>query len=201
VAFIGLIIASPVMLVIAATIKLTSPGPVLYKQTRIGVDRRSHRPRRGTDRQDDDAGGRPFTILKFRTMRHCPPSETRQVWATPCDPRVTRVGAVLRRFRLDELPQLINVLRGDMNVVGPRPEQPEIVRDLRDKIGGYAQRHCVRPGITGLAQTMLPYDQTLDDVKRKIALDLEYVRRRSPLQDLQIMARTPLVMLGRRGAL
>jgi lipopolysaccharide/colanic/teichoic acid biosynthesis glycosyltransferase len=113
---------------------------------------------------------------------------------------VTPIGRILRRFRLDELPQLVNVLRGDMNIVGPRPEQPEIVRELRRRVEGYQDRSCVRPGITGLAQTSLGYDQSIDDVKKKVALDLEYVRHRSAMHDLRIMARTPMVMIGGRGA-
>jgi len=197
VAIAGLVIASPVMLAIAMLITVTSPGPVFYRQRRVGQDRRS-----GSRADDDErnVGGRPFTIFKFRTMRAARAGE-RPVWASRGDPRVTRLGRALRATRLDELPQLVNVLLGDMNVVGPRPEQVEIARELRSKIPGYALRHRVLPGITGLAQTTLGYDQSLDDVRRKIALDLEYVRQRSPINDIRIMARTPLVMLGGRGAL
>ena len=201
VACVGLAVASPVMLVIALLIKLTSPGPVFYKQTRVGLDRRAGRNGYSTQPAERDTGGRLFTILKFRTMHYCKPSAERQVWAAPDDPRITPIGAVLRKFRLDELPQLLNVLRGDMNVVGPRPEQPQIVQRLRNAVENYELRHCVRPGITGLAQTMLAYDQSVEDVRRKLALDLEYVRKRSFLHDLRIMLRTPSVMLGRRGAI
>lgn len=198
VAIVGLILVSPLMLVIAIAIKATSRGPVFYKQTRVGRNRRG----RLYDRDDAgrNVGGRPFTILKFRTMRAARGDQP-QVWATRADPRITRVGRVLRALRLDELPQLVNVLQGHMNVVGPRPEQPDIARELRRKVEGYAARHVVRPGITGLAQTSLAYDQSLDDVRKKVALDLEYVRHFSPLHDLRIMAKTPLVMLGMRGAL
>ena len=191
----ALLLALPLMLVIAIAVKATSPGPVLYRQRRIGVNRRA----RAGGREDD--GGRPFTMLKFRTMRHCAPSQERQVWASQNDPRITPIGRILRQFRLDELPQLVNVLYGDMNVVGPRPEQPQIARELREQIEGYGDRHYVRPGITGLAQTTLGYDQSVDDVRKKLALDLEYVRRQSPMHDLLIMFRTPAVMFGRRGAL
>lgn len=201
VALIGLVIVSPAMLVIAVLVKLTSRGPVLYRQTRVGLDRRTVPGPEDSASDAHNAGGRPFTILKFRTMHYCAPSAERQVWATENDPRITPLGRVLRKFRLDELPQLLNVLRGDMNVVGPRPEQPEIVRRLRCAIVGYAQRHYVRPGITGLAQTTLAYDQSIDDVRKKVELDLEYVRKRSALHDLRIMMRTPSVMIGRRGAL
>jgi lipopolysaccharide/colanic/teichoic acid biosynthesis glycosyltransferase len=127
-------------------------------------------------------------------------SPAAQVWASPDDPRVTRVGRILRQYRLDELPQLWNVLRGDMNFVGPRPEQPEIVLRLNQHIGGYTRRNRVLPGITGWAQVNQHYDQCMDDVRRKLELDLEYIERRSPLMDLRIMARTCPVVLFRRGA-
>ncbi len=123
-----------------------------------------------------------------------------QVWARPDDPRVTRLGRVLRKYRLDELPQLFNVLRGDMNIVGPRPEQPQIFAELRRQIGGYARRQRVRPGITGWAQVNLHYDTSVESVRQKVAYDLEYVARQSLAEDLRIMARTVPVVLFRRGA-
>jgi lipopolysaccharide/colanic/teichoic acid biosynthesis glycosyltransferase len=196
VAFIGLVIMAPLMALIAVLIKATSPGPVIYTQVRIGWDRRSGRVPRGDD--ESDTCGQPFTIYKFRTMTVGGPGAA-QVWAQRNDPRITKVGRILRKFRLDELPQLYNVLIGTMNVVGPRPEQPDIVKRLRTSIRHYADRQRVLPGITGLAQVTLKYDQTVDDVRRKVALDLEYVRRRCPLEDLRIMARTTLVMLGAHG--
>jgi lipopolysaccharide/colanic/teichoic acid biosynthesis glycosyltransferase len=199
VALAGIVVASPLMAVIAVLIKITSRGPVLYTQVRVGLNRRARRATGRSGSRDDEPAGRPFTIYKFRTMRAA--ISTPQVWARPDDPRITPIGRALRRFRLDELPQLFNVVRGDMNVVGPRPEQPNIAARLKFQVAGYVARHLVRPGITGLAQVELPYDQNLDDVRRKVALDLEYVRHRSPLQDLRIMVRTPMVMLGRRGAL
>ena len=124
-----------------------------------------------------------------------------QVWARADDNRITPVGRVLRKLRLDELPQLWNVLRGDMNVVGPRPEQPRIFVALAEQIEGYQRRQRVRPGITGWAQINLAYDRSVDDVRQKLAFDLEYIRNQSALEDLRIMLRTPAVMLGRRGAL
>ena len=196
VAAVGLVATLPLMLVIAALIRLTSRGPAIYRQRRVGVDRRGPGPT-GRGRRLVDYGGQPFTMYKFRTM--VTRDGARQVWARPDDPRVTMVGRVLRKFRLDELPQLWNVLRGQMNLVGPRPEQPDIALQLRDQIEGYALRSRVRPGITGWAQVNLPYDRCLDDVRRKVALDLEYIRRQSTLQDLKIMLRTVPVMLGRRG--
>ena len=122
-----------------------------------------------------------------------------QVWASPDDPRVTSVGRVLRKYRLDELPQLINVLLGDMNIVGPRPEQPKIVVDLQQQINAYNMRHKVRPGITGWAQINHHYDRSIEDVRRKVSLDLEYIRRRSLSEDLKIMLRTVPVVVLRKG--
>ncbi len=203
VAVIGIIVAAPVMLIVAALVKLTSPGPALYTQPRVGLDRRGSRDRRRSprvsgsrDRRGKDRGGRIFTIYKFRTMR----SDRRgtQTWATQNDPRVTPVGRVLRSTRLDELPQLFNVLRGDMNIVGPRPEQPAIFEELSQSVEQYRHRQRVLPGITGLAQVNMGYDQTLDDVRKKVGFDLEYIRRRSALEDLTIMAKTMPVMVFRR---
>ena len=137
-------------------------------------------------------------IWKFRTMRA--DTGSAQVWASRGDPRVTPLGRVLRGFRLDELPQFINVLTGDMNIVGPRPEQPKIATELRTQIDGYEERLAVAPGITGLAQVTLGYDSDLEGVRKKVALDLLYVHARSPWLDLMIMLQTPMVMLLRRGA-
>ena len=199
VAAFGLVVTFPLMLIIAALIKLTSRGPVLFTQTRVGLDRRALSGAGGNTRRHTDLGGTPFTMYKFRTMR--PADETSpQVWAQPEDARVTPLGAVLRKFRLDELPQLFNVLRGDMNIVGPRPEQPTIFVYLREQVEGYQRRQRVRPGITGWAQINQGYDTSVDDVRRKVRFDLEYIRRQSALEDLRIMARTVPVMLGRRGA-
>ena len=199
VATIGLIVAFPLMLLIAALIKLTSRGPVLFTQTRVGLDRRALSGAGGNTRRHTDLGGTPFTMYKFRTMR--PADETTsETWAQPEDGRVTALGQVLRKFRLDELPQLFNVLKGDMNIVGPRPEQPTIFVYLREQIEGYQRRQRVRPGITGWAQINQGYDTSVDDVRRKVRYDLEYIRRQSALEDLRIMARTLPVMLRRRGA-
>jgi lipopolysaccharide/colanic/teichoic acid biosynthesis glycosyltransferase len=197
VAAVGIVITAPVMLLTALIVKLTSPGPVIFRQTRVGVDRRGSRAPNPTIRRTHDVGGKPFSIYKFRTMRT--DSGTAQVWASKDDDRVTAVGRVIRKYRLDELPQLFNVLRGDMNVVGPRPEQPKLFEDLRQKIDRYPARQQVLPGITGWAQINLSYDSCLDDVRKKLDCDLEYIRRRSTLEDLRIMARTLPVMLGKRG--
>ena len=199
VAAIALILVAPVMALIAIAIKLSSPGPILFRQTRVGIDRRSPLQESGNWRRQVDYGGRLFTLYKFRTMHHRP-SEQRQVWATKEDPRIFPVGAFLRRYRLDELPQLFNVLLGNMNLVGPRPEQPEIFLDLREQIDQYPRRQRVLPGITGLAQVNQHYDTCLEDVKRKVAYDLEYIRRQSAMEDLRIMLQTvPSVLLKKNG--
>jgi lipopolysaccharide/colanic/teichoic acid biosynthesis glycosyltransferase len=196
VAVVGLVIAAPVMAVIALLIRLTSPGPVLFMQTRVGLDRRNPKVD-ANGRRHLDLGGQPFRIYKFRTMYVQP--KTEQVWARPDDPRITPVGRVLRKYRLDELPQLLNVLRGDMNIVGPRPEQPGIVTDLQQQITSYQLRHKVRPGITGWAQINHHYDRSIEDVRRKVSLDLEYIGRQSFTEDLKIMLRTVPVVVLRKG--
>jgi lipopolysaccharide/colanic/teichoic acid biosynthesis glycosyltransferase len=201
VAALGLVLALPLLLVIALAVRLSSRGPVLYTQTRVGIDRRGGRSTVDISRRRTDMGGRPFTIYKFRTMTTRPPhAEGAEVWARPDDPRVTTVGRVLRKYRLDELPQLWNVLRGDMNIVGPRPEQPSIFVTLRTQIEGYGARQRVRPGITGWAQVNHSYDQCLDDVRKKVSLDLEYIARQSFAEDVKIMALTVPVMVLRKGA-
>jgi lipopolysaccharide/colanic/teichoic acid biosynthesis glycosyltransferase len=199
VAAVALVISIPIMVLIALAVKLTSRGPILYHQQRVGHDRRRYRgPGMANGRRASDQGGKLFTMYKFRTMYVREVDQ--QVWARPDDPRITPVGRILRKYRLDELPQLINVIRGEMNIVGPRPEQPEIFRNLRSQVEGYAERQAVLPGITGWAQVNHHYDQCLDDVRRKVGLDLEYIRKRSPAEDLRIMARTLPVMVRRKGS-
>ncbi len=197
VAAIGLVVAVPVMALVALAVRLSSPGPILYRQTRIGLDRR--RGFGGNSRRVVDLGGKPFTIYKFRTMTVRTDQGPAEEWARPDDPRVTRVGRVLRRYRLDELPQLVNVLKGDMNVVGPRPEQPTIFATMRRQVPGYPIRQRARPGITGLAQISHHYDETVEDVRTKVAYDLEYLQRQSLAEDLRIMARTLPAMALKRG--
>lgn len=199
VAAVGLVVAAPVMLAIAAVIKITSRGPVVYTQRRVGINRRSAGAQENHRRQRD-LGGRLFTIYKFRTMTASPTAAEAQVWASPDDPRVTPVGRFLRKYRLDELPQLLNVLRGDMNIVGPRPEQPNIFLRLREQISDYGVRQRVLPGITGWAQINHHYDANLEDVRRKVAFDLEYVARCSALHDFLIMVKTLPVMVLKKGA-
>lgn len=198
-AFVALVCLLPVFALIALAIKLTSRGPVFYSQVRVGVDRRS-RGAPAHERRVYDLGGLPFTLHKFRTMRVNAESDGRAVWAGENDHRVTAVGRLLRRTRLDELPQLYNVLRGEMNIVGPRPERPTIFADLRESIPQYPMRQRVKPGITGLAQILQPYDACVDDVRRKVEYDLDYMRKQSLVGDLKIMTMTVPVMLFGRGA-
>jgi len=199
VALVALILAAPLMLVIATAIKLTSRGPVFYSQSRVGWDRRSREPRRSVPRRRKDLGGRPFQIYKFRSMYLNAEHLTGAVWAAREDPRVTRLGRYLRQYRLDELPQLFNVLKGDMNIVGPRPERPSIFSDLREEIEDYSRRQRARPGITGLAQINQQYDTSLDDVRNKVRFDLEYIGRQGLWEDVRIMFKTIPVVLFRRG--
>lgn len=198
-ASLGLILAAPVMLVFAVLVKLTSPGPIFYTQARVGLNRRrAFRSTSAYDRRTRDLGGRPFMILKFRTMQ-MGAEKNGAVWAVKKDARVTRVGRVMRKYRIDELPQLINVIRGEMNIVGPRPERPSIFSRLCDDIAEYPLRQRARPGITGWAQVNQAYDTNLDDVKQKVRYDLEYIERQGVAEDLMIMARTVPVMIFRRG--
>ncbi len=194
-----LAVVSPVMIVTALLIRLTSRGPALYTQTRVGLDRRWNRTRALHERRREDLGGIPFEIYKFRSMRVDAELDGQAVWASKNDDRVTRLGRFLRATRIDELPQMWNVVRGDMNIVGPRPERPSIFVRLREQIDEYPIRQRVRPGITGLAQVSNPYDASVDDVRRKVFFDLEYMRRQSLYTDIVIMLRTIPVMLFRIG--
>jgi sugar transferase (PEP-CTERM system associated) len=176
---VALFLAVPLMLVVAAAIRLDSKGPIVYRQRRAGFR------------------GRPFEMLKFRSMQADAELESGPQWALPNDPRITRTGKYLRRFRLDELPQFINVLRGGMSVVGPRPE---IVDLLRQRIPYYDQRHAGRPGITGWAQVQYGYGANLEDALRKLEFDLFYLKNLSPLLDLLILLETGRIVLFGRGA-
>jgi lipopolysaccharide/colanic/teichoic acid biosynthesis glycosyltransferase len=198
-ALLALIAVLPLLLLIAIAIKLTSRGPVLYTQERVGLDRRLPGDDAGNRRRTVDLGGRPFTIYKFRTMRVDAEQGTGAVWATQNDPRITPVGRFLRQYRLDEIPQLLNVLRGEMNIVGPRPERPTIFAELRGHISEYPLRQRAKPGITGLAQINHHYDRSLEDVRTKVRYDLEYISRRSLWEDLRIMLQTIPVVFLRRG--
>jgi len=198
VAAVALVLLLPLIALVALAIKLTSRGPVFYRQTRVGLDRR-YRHSSTSDRRQYNHGGKLFEMYKFRTMRVDAEIDGRAVWAQKQDPRVTAIGRFLRRSRIDEVPQLYNVLRGEMNIVGPRPERPTIFATLRADIPEYHMRQRVKPGITGWAQINQSYDACVDDVRRKVRYDLEYLKRQSVVEDLRIMSMTLPVMLFRRG--
>ncbi len=198
-ALIALVVTMPIMILVAALVRFTSRGSVLYTQVRVGLDRRTAAAAAQNHRRKQDLGGQPFTIYKFRTMRADAEQGSGAVWAQQQDPRVTAVGGLLRQYRLDELPQLFNVLKGEMNIVGPRPERPTIFAELREHIAEYPLRQRAKPGITGLAQINHHYDRSLEDVRTKVHYDLEYIRRQSVAEDLRIMLKTVPVILLRRG--
>jgi lipopolysaccharide/colanic/teichoic acid biosynthesis glycosyltransferase len=178
-----LVLTSPLIGLAMVLVKLTSRGPMAYTQQRVGY------------------GGRVFTIYKIRTMIDNCESLTGPRWCVPGDPRVTPVGGVLRKLHIDELPQLLNVLKGDMSLVGPRPERPEFVTKLECEIPHYQARHAVFPGITGLAQLHLPPDTEVAHVERKLTFDLYYARHAGLLLDLKILLGTCLKVLGLPAAL
>ena len=171
----------PLMAVVALLIKLDSAGPVLYRQERVGLH------------------GRVFTVLKFRSMRVDAEAGTPR-WASKQDPRVTRIGGVMRLTRIDELPQILNVLKGEMSFVGPRPERPHFVEQLEQVIPLYRERNWVKPGITGWAQVNYPYGASIEDAREKLAYDLYYVKNRSLMLDLLILVSTVRVILFQEGA-
>jgi exopolysaccharide biosynthesis polyprenyl glycosylphosphotransferase len=182
ISIVGAIVTLPIMLLVALAVKLTSPGPALYRQTRVGKN------------------GAPFLLYKFRSMRADAEAQTGAVWASKDDPRTTPVGKFLRRLRLDELPQFFNVLRGEMSLVGPRPERPEFVKTLSEQIPYYRQRHCVKPGITGWAQINHKYGDTLEDTVTKLEYDFYYIKNISTSLDAYIIFHTLKTMLLSRGA-
>lgn len=177
----GLIVLAIVALLVALANRLQSPGPLLYRQTRVG------------------RGGKLYSVYKFRSMIPDAEAETGAIWATAGDDRITPVGRFLRKTRLDELPQFINVLKGEMSLIGPRPERPEFVEQLADTIPFYRARHAIRPGITGWAQVSYRYGSSEDDARIKLEYDLYYVNRMSPLLDIRIVLRTIQVMLELKG--
>jgi lipopolysaccharide/colanic/teichoic acid biosynthesis glycosyltransferase len=199
IALVAVVILLPVILLIGLLVRVSSRGPVLYTQTRVGLDRRKLARNSNNHRRERNLGGQPFTIYKFRTMRVDAEHQSGAVWAQQQDPRVTPIGRLLRQYRLDELPQLFNVLKGEMNIVGPRPERPTIFAELREHIAEYPLRQRAKPGITGLAQINHHYDRSLEDVRTKVHYDLEYIRRQSVTEDFRIMVKTVPVILLRRG--
>ena len=163
-------------------VRLSSPGPILYRQTRVGLD------------------GLPFTLYKFRSMRADAEAKTGAVWATKDDPRVTRVGRTIRKIRFDELPQLFNVIQGEMSIVGPRPERPEFVKELSEKIPYYRQRHGVRPGITGWAQINYKYGDTIEDTVCRWSSTSIHIKNMAVSLDIYIIFHTIKAMLLLRGS-
>ncbi|MBA3246469.1 MAG: TIGR03013 family XrtA/PEP-CTERM system glycosyltransferase [Pyrinomonadaceae bacterium] len=180
VAFVGGLVSLPIALLTALLIKLESPGPALYKQERVGKN------------------GRTFTIMKFRSMRSDAEKDG-PVWAQDGDARVTRVGRVIRKIRVDEIPQFWNILKGEMNFVGPRPERPHFVRQLAEEIPFYEQRHLLSPGLTGWAQIKYPYGSSIEDARQKLQYDLYYVKNQSLVLDAVIMFETVKTILFGRG--
>jgi len=177
-----LLVASPIMLFTMLAIKLDSKGPVLYSQERVGL------------------GGKGFMCLKFRSMRTDAEKDGKAVWAQKNDSRVTRVGAFIRKTRIDELPQLISVLKGEMSMVGPRPERPTFVKELKEVIPFYDVRHSIKPGVTGWAQVRYSYGASVDDARKKHQYDLYYVKNNSLLLDILVLIETVSVVLFREGA-
>ncbi|MCX7994168.1 MAG: sugar transferase [candidate division WOR-3 bacterium] len=182
IALLSLVILSPLLALIALLIKIDSPGPVFYTQKRVGYR------------------GKKFFLIKFRSMIKDAEKYTGPVWAKKDDKRITRMGRIMRPLRLDELPQLINVLKGDMSFVGPRPERPHFVSKFVKQIPFYSLRHTVHPGITGWAQVKYSYDRTIEDVKKKLEYDLEYINNISLKMDLKIFLKTILIVIKRQGA-
>jgi sugar transferase (PEP-CTERM system associated) len=180
-AALGLLITMPVLPLLALAIRLESPGPILFRQLRVGENERT------------------FLLYKFRSMRQDAESATGAVWAQVNDPRVTRLGKFLRKSRLDEIPQLFNVLKGDMSFVGPRPERPEFIEKLKEKIPYYGSRHCVKPGVTGWAQVSYPYGASEADALEKLRYDLYYIKNYSLSLDFLIILETVKVVLGGKG--
>lgn len=178
----GIVLTVPFLPLVALAIKLDSPGPVFYRQERVGEKEKT------------------FFLFKLRTMRSDAESGTGAVWAQKNDARITRLGAFLRKSRIDELPQFYNILRGDMSMVGPRPERPEFVSKLKEKIPFYSERHFVKPGVTGWAQVRYPYGASVEDAMEKLRFDLYYIKHLSLAFDFMIILETIQVVLFRRGA-
>jgi sugar transferase (PEP-CTERM system associated) len=176
-----LVLLSPVLLVAMIAIRLESPGSVIYSQRRVGL------------------AGKPFTCRKLRSMRNDAEGDGIARWATQNDPRITRVGSFIRKTRIDELPQLWSVFIGEMSLVGPRPERPSFVDELKESIPFYEIRHTVKPGVTGWAQVRYHYGATLDDARRKHQFDLYYVKNNSLLLDMLVLIETVSVIVFREG--
>jgi sugar transferase (PEP-CTERM system associated) len=177
-----LAMAAPLMMLTAICIAFESHGPIFYRQERVGQD------------------GKPFSVLKFRSMRVNAEKDGAPQWAAAKDDRVTRIGSIIRRFRIDEFPQLVNVLKGEMSLVGPRPERPFFVEQLTAEIPFYALRHTVKPGVTGWAQVRYEYGASIEDSLEKLQYDLYYVKNHSLFVDILVLVETIAVVLSGRGA-
>lgn len=211
-ALVLLVVLSIPLVAIAIATRFSSPGPAIYRQTRVGINRRASSDRRQgptqfhpldrrrAERRVIASAGRLFRIMKFRTMVDGAESTRGPIWATENDDRVTRLGKILRRTRMDELPQLFNVLWGDMSFIGPRPERPFFVERFRRMIPDYSERLVVAPGITGLAQVEHKYDSSVEDVRLKLEYDLRYLRHQSLFLDLCILWKTIRVVISGAGA-
>ena len=212
-----LIATSPLTITAAILVKLTSPGHVIYSQTRIGLNLRkkkqngrradsqelaheTDRRQPGRERRELSNFGRPFTIYKFRTMRNDAEQNGAQ-FAQEGDPRITPIGRLLRRTRIDELPQLWNILKGDMSLIGPRPERPEFMMKLQDQIPNFIDRLGLKPGLTGIAQVVNGYDNELEGFRRKVSYDLLYLQNCCIRNDIKILLRTIRVVITGKGAL
>ncbi len=205
----GIIICLPIWIVVPILIKLESKGPVFYKQVRVGRDKRKTDRRQVNiddierryyrDRRKVSGFGKPFRIIKFRTMYQDAEKLSGPKWASKDDPRITRLGRMLRKTRIDEIPQLFNVLAGNMSLVGPRPERPFFVAKLDGVVNNYVGRFKVKPGITGLAQVEHKYDESIKDVDGKIKYDLKYIKNIGILQDIRILLKTVIVVVSARG--
>jgi lipopolysaccharide/colanic/teichoic acid biosynthesis glycosyltransferase len=206
---VALFLLAPVLLAAAVAVKLTSPGPVVFRQERIGLNRRVGDRRRsavydGPDRRGKDRRvlvnyGKPFSMYKFRTMV-ADAEKGKPIWAKKNDSRITPVGKLLRRTRIDELPQFVNVLKGDMSIVGPRPERAFFMAEIEKDLPEFQERLRTRPGITGLAQVELGYTNTVEGMHTKLGFDLLYIRNLTPLADLKILYKTVSVVLTGKGA-
>jgi len=199
-AVIALSLLFPVILIAAGLVLLDSPGPVFFMQTRVGINRRNSMFKTENNRRRRENAGVPFRVLKFRTMRVNAEAGTGPVWASRNDSRVTRIGRLLRKSRIDEIPQFVNVLRGEMSIVGPRPERPVFIKVLNENVRGYARRLEIKPGITGLAQVRYRYAATVADARRKLKYDLLYLKKVSFVVDFWILIATFGTVLFARGA-
>lgn len=219
VSLVMIVLLAPVLVLTALAVRITSPGPVIFRQQRVGLNLRGGKEtkkdrrqesntaipetgdrRQGIDRRAKANYGKPFTLYKFRTMRTDAEKDGAQ-FATKGDPRVTSIGRFLRKTRLDELPQLWNVLKGEMTLVGPRPERPEFMKELSDEIPNYLDRLGLKPGLTGPAQVINGYDNNIESFRRKVALDLLYLQNCCLWNDIKILFRTIRVVLTGSGAL